>query len=227
MARVTDGAGAMVSSDPVIVTIRRPFPVNDAFASRIDLKSLGDFAAGNNEVATDEAGEPAHGPLSSKSVWWSWTAPLDARVQLTTRGSSFDTMLAVYTGDSVSSLLKAASNDDDPDGGVASSLFFSATAGVRYAIAVSGIGGSSGEIDLQLSITQILSKPLKIETSGQNIVLTWPTNLPNAVVEHASGIGADMIWTIVPSPSTILGGDYFLKLSPQGAAGLYRLRIME
>ncbi|HXJ75878.1 MAG TPA: immunoglobulin domain-containing protein, partial [Candidatus Dormibacteraeota bacterium] len=56
--------------------------------------------SGHNQFATREEGEPSHweGAIGA-SVWWTWTAPSDGRVLLDTTGSAFDTVLAVYTGD--------------------------------------------------------------------------------------------------------------------------------
>jgi hypothetical protein len=68
---------------------------------------------GYNGLATKETGEPDHAANSGgKSVWWTWTAPANARVTLDTIGSSFDTLLAVYTGNPVSNLALVATNDD-------------------------------------------------------------------------------------------------------------------
>src|SRR6059036_3307124 len=71
--------------------------------------------------------------VPTRSVWWSGKAPVNGTVVLTTAGSTFDTLLAVYTGSSYP-LTYVASNNDDPDpvlkdqyGGFTSSLTFSAT----------------------------------------------------------------------------------------------------
>ena len=53
--------------------------------------------------ATREAGEPLHaGKTGGKSVWLAWRPPVSGLAQLSTRGSAFDTLLAVYTNSSVS-----------------------------------------------------------------------------------------------------------------------------
>jgi hypothetical protein len=70
-----------------------------------------------------------------------------------TLGSSFDTLLAVYTGTSVSALTAVASNDDSPAGGtVTSKVSFAATAGRQYQIAVDGYQGASGSITFHLNL---------------------------------------------------------------------------
>ena len=92
-------------------------------------------------AATKEPGEPDHvGNLGGKSVWWKWTTPRTGRVQLDTLGSSFDTLLAVYTGASVADLTEVASNDDLEltKNQYQSSLVFDAVQGETYYIAVDG-----------------------------------------------------------------------------------------
>ena len=72
---------------------------------------------------------------------------------VSTVGSSFDTLLAIYTGSSVSNLTLAANDDDiDPaDGILTSTASFNATAGQTYQIAVDGFDGASGQILLQIA----------------------------------------------------------------------------
>jgi hypothetical protein len=62
-------------------------------------------------------------------------------------GSSFDTLLAVYTGSTVSALTRIAS-DDDSGGSLTSRVSFSAVAGTTYRIAVDGYGAASGSVKL-------------------------------------------------------------------------------
>ncbi|MEK6337076.1 MAG: Calx-beta domain-containing protein, partial [Acidobacteriota bacterium] len=88
---------------------------------------------------------------------------------MTTAGSGFDTVLAVYSGSSVGSLGTAiASNDDIPDvpgqpHNVTSSVIFSATAGTTYRIAVDGFdngdGGGTGNLVLNWSETNCTQSP--------------------------------------------------------------------
>jgi hypothetical protein len=55
---------------------------------------------GSNTNATEEPGEPKHArKIGGHSVWISWLAPGDGLVTLSTTGSSFDTLLAVYVLD--------------------------------------------------------------------------------------------------------------------------------
>ena len=66
-----------------------------------------------------------------------------------TIGSSFDTLLAVYIGNSVSNLSVVVSNDDiDGANNRQSRVTFTPTIGTTYHIAVDGFGGASGLVQL-------------------------------------------------------------------------------
>src|SRR4051812_15221577 len=91
-------------------------PANDAFAACTSLAGNSGTWLDTNANATKETGEPDHaGDSGGKSVWYCWTAPTSAAITFDTVGSSFDTLLAIYSGDSVTSLSLIAGNDDiDP-----------------------------------------------------------------------------------------------------------------
>ncbi|MEG4802837.1 FG-GAP-like repeat-containing protein [Microcoleus sp. ARI1-B5] len=125
---------------------------NDNFEKAKTVSGSFFSTTGLNVNGTKQTGELNHaGNSGGKSIWWSWTAPSSGPVTVSTAGSSFDTLLGVYTGGSVSSLATVASNNNDPAGGQTSRVNFTATAGRTYKIAVDGFGGSSGYINLNLS----------------------------------------------------------------------------
>lgn len=131
-------------------------PVNDSFANRIALTGTTATTTGTNVNATRQTGEPKHaGNTGGKSVWWTWTAPASGTVTIDTTGSSYDTLLATYTGTSVTALTAVTngSNDDNPTGKLQTSLVkFSAIAGTVYQIAVDGYNGLTGTITLHLNL---------------------------------------------------------------------------
>lgn len=127
-------------------------PPNDAFAAAAILAGTETTAVGANVGATKEPGEPNHaGEPGGSSVWWRWTAPANGGFTVDTCDSSFDTVLAVYTGSAVNALTPVRSNDDACD--FASSVTFVATAGQLYSIAVDGLDAETGEIRLRLQRT--------------------------------------------------------------------------
>jgi endonuclease I len=122
---------------------------NDLFTDASLLEGAEATATGSNVGATREAGEPLHFNTGTASVWWRWTASANGVVSIATTGSSFDTVLAVYTGNSVGALTRVAS-DDDSGGGYSSRVTFNAVAGTTYRIAVDGYGPATGSVSLSL-----------------------------------------------------------------------------
>jgi len=124
-----------------------------------------------NLDATREPGEPDHaGNPGGKSLWWRWTAPRSGPVLLQTAGTSFDSLLAVYTGADLSNLVLVASNDDPSDGVAAAELIFQAQAGTEYRIAVDGFDGASGTIQLAL-VTERPHLCLPVIRAGDDVQL--------------------------------------------------------
>jgi uncharacterized delta-60 repeat protein len=90
-----------------------PLPANDNFDGAVSLSQAWGSITGNSLGATAEANEPNHaGFPASSSLWYKWVAPQDGEVEVDTIGSSFDTRLGVYSGDSVATLSQVAANDD-------------------------------------------------------------------------------------------------------------------
>jgi subtilisin len=163
--RITDtrpGATA-IKSRINIADAAQVRPPGDGFGSPQSLPTTDALfsVAGINGAATRESGEPDHRSLSESlgenSVWYSWTAPVSGHVTMDTCLSSFDTMLAVYTGSAIGSLSQVASDDDacsDVYNNSGSKLSFDAVAGTNYRIAVAGFYADSflGEGTFNLSV---------------------------------------------------------------------------
>ncbi len=114
-------------------------PPNDLFADAVTISGASGQATGTTVDATNElaTGEPHHaGAGPWHSVWWRWTAPSSGPFAFDTHGSSFNTVLAVYTGTSLSGLTEVASNNNDGSADLTSVVFFDGQAGVQYIIAV-------------------------------------------------------------------------------------------
>ncbi|OPL14710.1 MAG: hypothetical protein AVO34_00830 [Firmicutes bacterium ML8_F2] len=128
-------------------------PVNDNFADCLMLEGPSGQTTGTNVNASKETGEPNHaGTTGSASVWWEWTSPANGHVEFNTFNSSFDTLLATYTGSSMTSLQNIASNDDAEET-FQSKVDFNTIAGTVYKIAVDGWGASTGDIVLSWQFT--------------------------------------------------------------------------
>jgi subtilisin family serine protease len=144
-------------------------PSNDLFGNAQALPGASGSATGANTAATKESGEPNHANNEGgKSVWYKWTAPADGVLLLATTNSTFDTLLAVYTGDRVTNLTEVVSNDDALPGQKASKVSFGVLANVVYRIAVDGYAGSSGTVRLAYLFTpaQLFHVTLGTDSGG-------------------------------------------------------------
>jgi len=141
-------------STPSVITLNyRPDDVpNDLFARAATLVGLSGSVTATNTAAAKEFGEPNHGGNEGgRSVWWSWIAPANGVLKLSTKDSSFDTLLGLYTGTRLERLTTVGSNDDGVDGSGYSELTQAVKQGETYAIAVDGFAGRSGSIKLNYS----------------------------------------------------------------------------
>ncbi len=87
----------------VAVGLGAPITTNDNFASSLTIGPLTN-GAGVAGINSSSSSPPAHGPAqiagkpAAGFLWYNWTASFTGVISLTTRGSSFDTLLGVYTG---------------------------------------------------------------------------------------------------------------------------------
>lgn len=146
----------------------------DSFDLREIIEGNPGVLLGSNAGASREDGEPRHARKSGgHSVWISWVAPSDGLLSLSTAGSDFDTILAVYRQESpgpAASLTDLESvgdddDDDDDEGTGSSTARVSVRNGVRYEIAVDGYAGATGAIRLAWDFYS-RSSPLPVITGG-------------------------------------------------------------
>src|SRR5215217_5284699 len=79
-------------------------PSNDNFAGAMPLVLSGGTAGitTTNVDASKEAGEPNHAEdLGGRSVWFKFTPAITKVIRINTVDTTFDTLLAVYTGNAV------------------------------------------------------------------------------------------------------------------------------
>ena len=149
-------------------------PANDEFTNLTVLTGFPIQLFANNTFATKEPGEPNHaGNTGGHSLWWGWTAPTNGIVTINNFGSSFQTLLAVYTGSALTSLTPVASSSK----GATTAVTFKAVAGTQYDIAVDGFNGATGSIVLNLAFARDVTPPKVTVTSPAT-----GANLTNASV---------------------------------------------
>lgn len=174
-----------------------PLP-GDQFASCQTITGTSGNISGGSVGASREPGEPFHaGNRGGASIWYCWTAPSSGPVTIDTLGSNFDTLLAVYTGESMNGLTLVAANDDIFGGNtVQSQVAFTVLAGTVYQIAVDGFNGMAGSIVLNWSLSpdppSILSFAPVSGTPGASVIING-ANLGGATVVRFNGVTAGFV----------------------------------
>jgi hypothetical protein len=215
--------GAQTDSGDVVLNLvlygdPLPRPANDNFADRATLRGFPVTDRGASPWASHEVGEPDHGELGGDtSVWWTWTAPSSAWVRVSTVGSTFDTVLAVYQGTGLSSLRPVATNDDiDPTAGLlTSALVFQSGAGGTYQIVVDGYDGACGEVVLTLGEQLVrLEEPRLIRDIGLQFTVHGA-----AGATYEIRASTDLVrWDPVGSVQTVEGTATFIDASATNLA---------
>jgi hypothetical protein len=130
-----------------------PAPSNDDYANRIIVTDVPFSHTVDTTTATTEPSDPVPSCGSgsrANSVWYEFTPSQDGTITADTIGSSYDTILAAFTG-SLGSFAEQVCNDDYS--GLQSRIEFSATAGTAYAFMVTAYSAGGGSLDFNLSFT--------------------------------------------------------------------------
>jgi hypothetical protein len=125
-----------------------PEPSKDDCANAEAIGDVKDLPFDTTEATTDGPGLC----LTSPNIWYCYTATCTGNATVSTAGSAFDTMLAVYKGcecDPTSdNLIKC---DDDSGPGTTSEITFPTIAGGQYLIEVGGYSSETGQGVLNVS----------------------------------------------------------------------------
>ncbi len=207
-----------------------PPPPNDDFANAATVAPPLTSSPSSYSVATTAAttqpGEPTNvcvspsgkktpAPPSStpepittgRTAWYRFTPPASGELTIDTAGSSYDTLLATFTGNAVNSLtpVPGACNDDF-NGTLQSRVVFTANAGTTYYVQAGGFNGASGSLSIRFS-GNFPAPPPPNDNFASASVVTPPTagNARNftAVTTGASSQGGEPGDVCVsPSPKT-------------------------
>ena len=194
-----------------------------------------------NTYATSELNEPAHGGTGGKSLWWSWTAVSNGIFTATTIGSSFDTVLAVYRGTNLGTLVQIAQNDDAGPHPFSQVTFF-ATNGTIIYFAVDSASAGSGKAQLRLTAGSPPAVSITAPMDGALYLVSSSTAVTNAqasaAISDPAGVARVDYWLddgsgvgrsgILPSPyqlnlTNLLAGHYVLTLMASNNFGLIGL----
>ncbi len=189
-----------------------PPPPNDNFANaQVVGPTLPVNTSGNNDFATVEIGEPDdHGDYpsgTSRSVWFSWTAPASGRIRVKACNPDLQLFMSVYTGATLATLTEVSESLDY----AACSRFFDAVAGTTYRIAVAGgpFDGTYGQF--AFNIHRVVLPPNDAFDAAVNLGSGLPATRKGTTVDatteenepgHGSyGSGGGSVWYRWTSPT--------------------------
>jgi len=173
-------------------------PANDSFSDAQAITRLPMSFRAYNACASKQPGEPNHaGDAGGHSLWYHMVAPSNGLVRVTTEGSDFDTLLAVYRGTSFGTLMLVTNNDDVDPNTHWSRLSFTAVGGADYKIAVDGYGGGVGLVVLSINppTNDRCTNCVNLignsgNATGWNVGATKEPGEP----DHSANIGGHSVW---------------------------------
>jgi hypothetical protein len=192
-ATVFAAAVALESEEGLLIVTLNSLPGADQFGNGTSISVTSNSVKGASFAATREAYEPLHfGLTTSNSVWYTWRAPATGIVTFDTRGSTFDTVLAVYAGD-LTRLTELAS-DDDGGNFHTSQVSWNAQAGVDYHVAIDGVTGETGNYVCNWNL-ETTGAPLPVFTlrPRSQTVLPGGTAMFTAAATNSRGV-LDFQW---------------------------------
>lgn len=219
--------GAEVTNNPLLLVMDTNYTVtavylSDAFAAAWPLSGNSGSVTANNSFATAEPGEPGHAASTPyKSIWWQFTPPVNGRLLLNTYSSSFNAVVAAYTGTALTNLQRVAANYTP--GGMSALTVTNAMAGLTYYIVIdSAMSWSYGRVVLNWSfvpnslaegiviINELMIDPAAIpDADGEWVELRNTTNLSVNLTGWTLRGGAS---GTVPLPALMLAAHDFLVL---------------
>ncbi|WP_200207479.1 hypothetical protein [Micromonospora coerulea] len=112
-------------------------PPNDAFAAAQVVTGTSGSVDGNIAGATTEPGEPG-GDTAQPSIWYRWTAPQSGLYRFDATTGVFKPGMAIYTGTSLSTLQRPATDWCPPTAYDGAVYVLPAAAGTSYVISLTG-----------------------------------------------------------------------------------------
>jgi hypothetical protein len=147
----------------------------------------GSFDGGSNVAVGGQVARRNAPPRSGDERWFSWRAPASGIVTFNTSGSTFDTVLAIYTGTAPNNLTLVGA-DDDRGGFFNSEVKFNAVLNTTYLVRVIGYGGAAGRIVVNFKLDETTARLPVITTEPQSQVVSAGANVTFTVAAQGTGL---------------------------------------
>jgi uncharacterized delta-60 repeat protein len=221
---IENALGATRTVPALVKVLLEDLPMTDNFDDQFLLTDTSGAGRADNAIATFEPGEPNHaGGPGGASLWISWEAPGDGIATFRTVGSSFDTLLAVYTGDSLLNLVETAS-DEDSGGFFNSAVSFNARFGEQYRVAVDGFGGATGTVVLAWDLAFTTDQVPEITLHPLSQTVAPGTNATFVVVAAGMNLSYQWLFNGAPLPDATTNELTITNVGPANV-GLYSVLI--
>lgn len=186
---VSNSFGAVTSSI-ALLTVLTP-PANDACSGAIVI-AVNNFTNAQSTTNATTGSDPSPtcvGGAFGKGVWYAFTPVVSGTLITDTLGSSFDTVLGIYSG-SCGALTQIGCDDDSGSGVGGSSLVAnSVTGGTTYLIQAGGWGAASGDLifHLSFSTTNLYLQPIGLSNCVLNLSINGPAT-SNYVLQTSANL---------------------------------------
>jgi hypothetical protein len=171
-------------------------PANDAFAAAQPLTVGEQISAANLEATAEVPGEPQPGVTvkssgcsnpeaaarCTTSVWYAFEPATSGEYTVETcdGGTDIDSVLAVYSGATLTTLTETGSDDDGCAGGYGdqgSAVSFDATGGTLYHVEVAGYGGDEGSFYVRAYAGPSVERPTPETSIDREDSYAFATNV--------------------------------------------------
>ena len=162
--------GTINTTGAVITVNSSPLPFGSYPGGLISGSSF--TGNGDNTSATNQPGDPPiDGNPASHRLYLRWTAPSGTNgngiMEFTTLGSAVDTVMAIYAGTNLATMVQQTA-DDDNGGYLTSRAFIRSIGGTNYLIAVDGFSGAAGPIVLSGNLNTNLNSLAQPDSQPQD-----------------------------------------------------------
>ena len=186
--------------------------------------ALGDTRSFSDSMSVPN-GRPA-AELCSRPVgllrWFQLSFAGGGEAVIHTEGSSIDTVFSVFTRCSLAAndCTLISCNDNRAPGQTASEARFQAQTNVTYLLAVGGVNGATGNVQISISLPVNLAVQRVLPGSME---LSWPVEASNFALESAE-YASSSVWQEVQTKPAIIDGRMTVRVDTVGRGRVYRLK---